>query len=59
MCNIEPLADAIDPKKIIMKTISQEPRSGANPSNAILADADQKIVSPITEATITIGLSNL
>ena len=41
-----------------MTTKSHEPLSGANPSKAILADADQKIVRPITVNTITIGLSN-
>ena len=42
ICKIDPHADAIDPKITIMTTKSHEPLSGANPSNAILADADQK-----------------
>ena len=59
MCKIEPHADATDPKHIIIITNSHEPRSGAKPNRAILAEADQKIVRPRTVATITIGLSNL
>ena len=58
ICKIEPHTDAKDPKKIIMITNSHEPLSGASPRRAMFADADQKIVSPRTVATITIGLSN-
>ncbi len=59
MCKIEPHADATDPKHIIIITNSHEPRSGAKPNRARLAEADQKIVRPRTVATMTIGLSNL
>ena len=56
---MEPHADATDPKHIIIITNSHEPLSVAKPSRAILADADQKIVRPRTVATMTMGLSNL